>query len=93
MHQDLVASDCDCCMLLDEMSEFVDDLEKMIVSSYEENHHQPVVLLGHSMGNMYIHYILTHKSQKWKDKYIKSFVSIAGPWGGAIKSIRLQISG
>jgi len=45
------------------------------------------------MGNLYIHYLLTHQSSKWKKKYVKSFISLAGPWGGAVKSIRLEISG
>jgi len=80
-------------LLLDEMSAFVDNLQQLIVSTYEENGHQPVILLAHSMGNLYLHYLLTHQSQKWKDKYIRSFISLAGPWGGAVKSVRLEISG
>ena len=75
------------------MSDYLNDLQNLIVSSYEENGQQPVVLLGHSMGNMYIHYLLTHQSREWKDKYIKSHISLAGPWGGAVKSIRAEISG
>ena len=75
------------------MSKYLNDLQQLIVSSYEENGHQPVILLGHSMGNLYIHYLLTHQSDKWKNKYIKSFISLAGPWGGAIKTVRLEISG
>lgn len=80
-------------LLLDEMSEYLNDLRQLIVSSYEENGHQPVILLGHSMGNLYIHRLLTHQSQNWKDKHIKSFISLSGPWGGAVKSVRLEISG
>jgi len=92
-HQELAYIGCDYCVLLDEMSEFLNNLKQLIVRSYEENHHQRVILLGHSMGNMYIQYLLTHQSKKWKDKYIKSFISLAGPWAGAVKSIRLEISG
>jgi len=75
------------------MSEFLNNLTQLIVSTYEENQNEPVMLLGHSMGNLYIQYLLTHQSRQWKEKYIKSFISLAGPWGGAVKSIRLQISG
>ena len=82
-----------CSLLLDEMSEFLTNLTQLIVSTYEENQSERVMLLGHSMGNLYIQYLLTHQSRQWKEKYIKSFISLAGPWGGAIKSIRLQISG
>jgi len=84
---------CNYCVLLDEMSEYLNNLKQLIVSTYEENNHQPVILVGHSMGNMYIHYLLTHQSQKWKNMYIKSFIALAGPWGGAVKSVRLYISG
>jgi len=80
-------------LLLDEMSEYLTKLKELIVSSYEENHYQPVILLGHSMGNLYIHYLLKHQSSSWKQTYIKSFISLAGPWGGAVKTVRLQISG
>lgn len=91
MHKDLIGTDCDS--LSDEMPEYLDNLKQLIVSTYEENHGEPVILVGHSMGNLYVHYLLTHQSHKWKKKYIKSFISLAGPWGGAVKSIRLEISG
>jgi len=78
---------------IDEMSKYLNNLKELIESSHDENDRQPVVLVGHSMGNLYIHYLLTHQSSRWKEKYIKSFVSLAGPWGGAIKTVRLQISG
>jgi len=78
---------------LDEMLEYLDNLKQLIVSSYEDSDRQPVILVGHSMGNLYVHYLLTHQSSRWKNKYIKSFISLAGPWGGAVKTVRLQISG
>jgi len=80
-------------LLLDEMSEYLKDLQQLIVSCYEQNGHQRVILLGHSMGNLYIHHLLTHQSDSWKRKYVKSFISLSGPWGGAVKTVRLEISG
>lgn len=38
-------------------------------------------------------FYLNHKSQQWKDKYIKSFVTLAAPWGGAVKALKAFISG
>jgi len=38
-------------------------------------------------------YFLNQKSQKWKDKYIKSLFSLAGPWAGALKSLKVFASG
>lgn len=76
-----------------EMQDFLVQLEQLIVDTYENNSQLPVVLLGHSMGNLYIQHMLSNKSKAWKKKYIKSFVSLGGPWGGAVKSIRLMTSG
>ena len=57
------------------------------------NNGKRVILLGHSMGNLYIHYMLAKQTQQWKDKYIRSFISLGAPWGGAVKTLRLMASG
>jgi lysophospholipase-3 len=75
------------------MSDFLNDLQKLIVETYNMNDRQPVVLIGHSMGNLYVQYLLKNLPQRWKQTYIKSFISLGGPWGGAVKSIRLMTSG
>lgn len=80
-------------MCADEMEPFMLDLERLIVETYEQNDQQRIVLLGHSMGNLYVQLLLSRKPQQWKDKFIKSFISLGGPWGGAVKSIRLMTSG
>ncbi|KAK0401701.1 hypothetical protein QR680_015926 [Steinernema hermaphroditum] len=38
----------------------------------------------------FYHYIV---SQEWKDKYIKSHVSLNGAWGGSMEMVKLFISG
>lgn len=54
---------------------------------------QPVYLLGHSMGCHYVLYFLNHQPQAWKDKYIRGFISLGAPWGGAVKVLRVLASG
>lgn len=76
-----------------EMSEYLKMTVKLVEETYSLNNNQPVVLIGHSMGNLYILYLLNQQPQSWKDKFIKSFISIAGPWGGAVKTLRLMASG
>ncbi|KAJ8248819.1 hypothetical protein GJAV_G00228090 [Gymnothorax javanicus] len=67
-------------------------LQKMI----EEMAHKagsPVVLIAHSMGNMYTLYFLSQQPQVWKDRYIKTFISLGAPWGGVAKTLRVMASG
>ena len=75
------------------MGEYIDKLRKLVENTYELNNNTKVVLLGHSMGSPYALYMLNQQSQGWKNKYIKSLISLAGPWGGAVKVLRLYASG
>ena len=38
-------------------------------------------------------YFLNQQTQTWKDKYIRSLVTLAGPWGGAVKSLEVAAVG
>ena len=75
------------------MKDYIQNLVKLVEQTYSENHNKRVILIGHSMGNTYILYMLNHQSQRWKDTYIQSHVALSGPWGGAAKTLRLMASG
>ena len=52
------------------------------------------MILTHSMGSLAAHYWLTHKvDQAWKDKHIRALVSLAGPWAGTVRSLKVYALG
>ncbi|XP_078067162.1 lysosomal phospholipase A and acyltransferase [Mustelus asterias] len=75
-----------------ESGQFFKDLQKMIEFMYIK-YGGPVVLIAHSMGNLYTLYFLNHQPQEWKDKYIKCYVALGAPWGGVSKTLRVLATG
>ena len=58
-----------------------------------KNGNTKVVLIAHSMGCTMSLYFLNQQSQTWKKKYIRSLVTLAGPWGGSVKSLEVAAVG
>jgi lysophospholipase-3 len=79
-------------ILTDENKAYFLSLQQMI-EEMAEKAGCPVVLIAHSMGNMYTLYFLNHQPQAWKDRYIKAFVSLGAPWAGVAKTMRVVASG
>ncbi|XP_076111169.1 lysosomal phospholipase A and acyltransferase-like isoform X1 [Mytilus galloprovincialis] len=76
-----------------EYADFYQNLRNLVEETYALNNNTKVVLLCHSMGSPTTLYFLNHQPQSWKDKFIQSFISLAGVWGGSVKSLRLLASG
>ncbi|XP_074644583.1 lysosomal phospholipase A and acyltransferase-like [Tubulanus polymorphus] len=77
-----------------EMSDYFIQLKKLIEETYAMNGNKKVVIIPHSMGNIVALYFLNKiVNQAWKDKYVKTMITLAGPWGGASKLVRLMASG
>ncbi len=68
--------------LTPDMWGFVERTKWLIEDTYYDNGRRPVHLVGHSNGPLYIQYLLTHTSQRWKDKYVHGFTPLAGNFPG-----------
>jgi lecithin-cholesterol acyltransferase len=68
--------------LTPDMRNFLNRTKALIEDTYRDNGATPVHLVGHSNGPLYIQYLLTHTSQRWKDKYVHGFTAFAGNFPG-----------
>ena len=72
---------------------YFDNLKTMIEDMYNTYKHK-VTIVTHSMGGpISLHFLTDIVDQKWKDKYIKQYITLSAVWGGSVKSVRALISG
>ncbi|KAK9888719.1 hypothetical protein WA026_000945 [Henosepilachna vigintioctopunctata] len=76
-----------------ENGQYFIDLKKLIEETYESNSLQPVILIAHSMGGPMSLHFLNLQTQEWKDKFIKSLISLNGAWGGSVKAVKVYAIG
>jgi len=72
---------------------FFFQLQALVEETYKRNGNTKVILLAHSMGGPMSLYFLQNMPQEWKDKYIKSLVTLSAAWGGSIKAIKVFVVG
>ncbi|OXU27331.1 hypothetical protein TSAR_007291 [Trichomalopsis sarcophagae] len=72
-----------------ENDEYFVKLKDLVEETYIMNNNQPVTLVAHSMGGPMSLIFLQRQSQKWKDKYINSLITLAGAWGGSVKALKV----
>ncbi|KAJ4457920.1 putative Group XV phospholipase A2 [Paratrimastix pyriformis] len=55
---------------------------------------QPAHLIGHSLGSPFVHmFLATYTTQAWRDRYVGSFISLAGPFGGSTMATEYTLCG
>lgn len=72
-----------------ENEEFFVKLKALVEETYLMNNKAPVTLLAHSMGGPMSLVFLQRQTQKWKDQYIHSMITLSGAWGGSVKAVKV----
>lgn len=80
-------------ILLDENQQWFVDLKKLVEKTYFINGDQPITFIAHSMGAPMIMIFLRQQSEEWKEKYIARVITIAGAYGGSMKSVKVFAMG
>jgi len=72
-----------------EHMDYFEKVKNLIETTYTNNGNIKVLLVTHSMGSIMMSYFLNNQTQAWKDKYIRSFISVAGVWGGTARAVKV----
>lgn len=72
---------------------FEEDLRLLIERAYNSSGNKRVHIVTHSLGGPTILYFLNRRPLSWKDKFVSSFIPIAGPFAGSLKALKTMVSG
>jgi len=78
---------------LNELTAYYNMVQRQVEDAYTKGGNTPVVMVGHSLGCLVVMKFLQTRTQAWKDKHVASFVSLNGPYGGAVKGLIALIHG
>ncbi|KAK4015285.1 phospholipase A2 group XV [Daphnia magna] len=76
-----------------ELQDYFVNTKALVEDTYSRTNGQKIIFITHSMGSPMILYFLNHQTQEWKNKYIKSWISLAGCWAGTIKALKVYAQG
>lgn len=76
-----------------ELQDYFVNLKLLVERAYNNSGNEPVVFICHSMGCLNNLYFLNSNTQEWKNKYVRSMISLAGVWGGSVKALKAFASG
>ena len=65
---------------------------KNLIEDMYQSTGQKIVLMGHSLGPVYVLPFLYSMTQEWKDKHIKSLISIGAPFGGTFYGLIIHMT-
>lgn len=76
-----------------ELTDYFVSMKTLVEDTFVKTNGQKVMFLTHSMGSPMTLYFLNQQTQAWKDKFVKSWISLAGCWAGTIKALKVYAQG
>ncbi|XP_054789940.1 lecithin-cholesterol acyltransferase-like 1 [Prosopis cineraria] len=74
-------------------SRFLEVLKCLIENASSSNGGKQVILVSHSLGGLFAIQLLNRNPLSWRQKFIKHFVALSAPWGGAVDEMLTFASG
>ena len=69
------------------------NLTRLIEETYVMNGNKPSILICHSSGCTYNYFFLLQKDLGWKNKYIRAWLTLGAPFGGAVEALEAIVTG
>lgn len=99
--QNLFGAPYDFRLVADEsyLKRYYAELKALIERAYDktascESGPKRVFVGTHSLGGpVFLYFLNTYVDDAWKQKYLRAFISVGGPWTGSPKAIRALLSG
>lgn len=76
-----------------ELQDYLSNVKLLVEDTFNRNDGKRTVFITHSMGSSMVAYFLSLQTQEWKDKYIQSWISLAGCFAGTIKAMKVYAEG
>lgn len=74
-------------------TKFLEDLKDLVENASISNGGKPVILVSHSLGGLFVLQLLDRNPPSWGRQFIKHFVALSAPWGGAVQEVHTLASG
>ncbi|KAF7830529.1 lecithin-cholesterol acyltransferase-like 1 [Senna tora] len=74
-------------------SKYLQDLKTLIEDASASNGGKQVILVSHSLGGLFTLQLLNRNPPSWRQKFIKHFLALSAPWGGAVDEVLTFASG
>ncbi|KVH58078.1 hypothetical protein Ccrd_025667 [Cynara cardunculus var. scolymus] len=74
-------------------STYLQNLKNLIEKASDSNNGNPIIIISHSLGGLFVLQLLNRNPPMWRQRYIKHFIALSAPWGGTVDEMLTFASG